>query len=53
MQYTHKEMCSLKECLEKGHMEEGGNRSYRGQGTSIEENTRIEGDSWGQQGTPM
>jgi len=40
-------MHSLEKGLGEGHIEEGGDRSYRGQGASIEEDIRIEGDSWG------
>jgi len=53
MQCIHREMHSLEKGLGEGHIEEGGDRSYRGQGASIEEDIRIEGDSWGQQGTSM
>ena len=34
-------------------MEEGEVRSHEDQGASIEEDIRIEGDSWGQQETPI
>jgi len=39
-------MHSLEKGLGEDHMEKKGNRSHRGQGTSIEEDIRIKGDSW-------
>jgi len=48
MWHTHREMNSLEEGLGEGHIEEGKGRSRGGQGPSIEEDIRIEGDSQGQ-----
>jgi len=53
MQHAHRKMYSLEEGLGKSHIEEGGDRLCKGQGASIEEDIRIEEDSWGQQGTLM